>query len=848
MHANRNQKALRKVEKGVMKANRTRNIFMILAITLTTFMITTVFSLGINYAENMKLSAVRTAGTTADVALNMPTPQQAEKIRGLSYVDTIGIQYRVGAVTELNREGRALQIALMNYDKVEWAEHYAGTISDIHGEYPQEENEIMLSEDALDQLEITSPQVGMPVTLDYADKSGQKTQTFVLSGYFRSYTGSGIGFLSDKYLENGGYTLEEDGILSLSMDKMPDDFYRIQKDITLNEGQSFNGSVAMKSTSANTYIMAVLLVFFIIGSGYLLIYNVMYISISKDIRFYGLIKTIGTSPAQIKRLVQRQAVRFACMGIPIGIVLASLVSFAIVPAFLEEGFKSGQSSMEAVVFFHPAIFILSIIFSAVTVWIGCNSSARMASKISPVEALHYQNFSGTKKYRQSKNGGKLYVMAFHNVFRDRKRAVLVFASLFMGTVTILGVNGIIDSMRGENYIEAYMDYDFQFKDIQFQQAEVSEKEVPQFDAQFIRQISELEGVSDVVVDAAVWAGIEFDPAVLEDSMKIQYEDSPYKSKGMSYGQMIAELERLSEQGEYGCYVATVDERYIKRYNETHEAQIDMEAFARGDILIAGIDTAYFAPCEALVGKTLTLTADTADGTAVPFVVGGSFAYGDYGENTVTGRRSYTGAIPDVIFVSTAGMARLTQSPLIASIGINVASNDQLERVDDALKNVSRTLTGDRYRYESSVDKLKEWNGMYYSLELMGNGAALLLIVIGLMNFVNVMLTGVITRRNEFAVMESIGTSKKQIRKILIAEGGIYALISTGIIMTLGNGFLMLVASAVPNLANYARFEYPLLLVILLILAIFVICLSVPPMIYGLTSRETIIERLHDFES
>ena len=138
--------------------------------------------------------------------------------------------------------------------------------------------------------------------------------------------------------------------------------------------------------------------------------------------------------------------------------------------------------------------------------------------------------------------------------------------------------------------------------------------------------------------------------------------------------------------------------------------------------------------------------------------------------------------------------------------------------------------------------------MYFSIGLIGNGAAILLIVIGLINFVNVMLTGVIARKNEFAIMESIGTTKKQIRKILTLEGGFYALISTILIMTLGNAFLLLVADAVPSIADYARFEYPVALVIGLIIAIFVICLSVPSLVYRLISKETVIERLHDFEN
>lgn len=86
MHANRNKSAVKRVEKGMMKANRTRNLFAVFAIVLTTFMITTVFSLGINYMENMKLMQVRTAGTTADVSLAMPTAEQEQQIRDLDYV------------------------------------------------------------------------------------------------------------------------------------------------------------------------------------------------------------------------------------------------------------------------------------------------------------------------------------------------------------------------------------------------------------------------------------------------------------------------------------------------------------------------------------------------------------------------------------------------------------------------------------------------------------------------------------------------------------------------------------------------------------------------------------------
>ena len=78
-------------------------------------------------------------------------------------------------------------------------------------------------------------------------------------------------------------------------------------------------------------------------------------------------------------------------------------------------------------------------------------------------------------------------MAYHNVFRDKKRALLVFMSLFMGITMILGVNGITGSMKSENYVKTYLD-------VQFNQYERFNKEVPQFDEQFVEQIKQIGGI------------------------------------------------------------------------------------------------------------------------------------------------------------------------------------------------------------------------------------------------------------------------------------------------------------------------------------------------------------------
>ena len=614
----------------------------------------------------MDLTSVRTSGTNANVSLAMPTKSQEKGIRDLDYVKTVGTQYMIGSVAGKNEADRDLAIAMQYYDNTEWEKHYKEAISNINGSYPKKENEIMLSEDALSQLGIEKPKLDMEIPLSYVSKDGEQKDTFTLSGWFRSYTGTGMAFLSESYCQEHGYTLQNSGVLSISLDNPKDNFYDIQDDITLNENQTFQGSVSTSSSNGSVYAMIILLVFFIIDSGYLLIYNVLYISISRDTRFYGLIKTLGTTEKQIKTLVKRQAVTFACIGIPIGVILAGALSFGIVPIILENAFDSGKSIIDAEMFFHPSIFILSIIFSALTVWISCNAPAKAASKISPIEALRYQNFASTKtKIRSSTNGGKLHVMAYHNVFRDKKRAFLVFMSLFMGITMILGVNGIIGSMKVENFIDKYMDYNFEYTDIQFEQPEQPNKEVSQFDEQFVEQIKQIDGVKKVDIQKTVWAGIDFDEVALEGFMKIRYEDSRYKTEGQSYQEMVADLKEYANAGDYGCYITTLDDKALEEYNAKHpNTSIDIEAFNRGETAIAGMDTEYNAPNTALVGKTLCLTADSSDDKATDFLIDDSFYFEDY-ENNLSegiGRRKDIHIVPEIIYVSEAGMERLTKTP------------------------------------------------------------------------------------------------------------------------------------------------------------------------------------------
>ena len=81
--------------------------------------------------------------------------------------------------------------------------------------------------------------------------------------------------VSEAYCKNAGYTLQQDGVLSLSLRSMPDDYFRIQDDVKLDENQVFQAAVSMGASGVSVIATVLLLVLFIIGCGYLLIYNVL---------------------------------------------------------------------------------------------------------------------------------------------------------------------------------------------------------------------------------------------------------------------------------------------------------------------------------------------------------------------------------------------------------------------------------------------------------------------------------------------------------------------------------------------------------------------------------------------
>lgn len=171
-----------------MKQNRIRNGIVILAVILTTFMFTTIFTIGASLAEGMVVMLTRQQGTRSSIYLDHPMAAQVQQIEENRYLYAAEVQIQAGTAYTSGEENTA--ILLSYYDTTEFEKNYTPAVSDVQGSYPTQAGEVMLSRNALETMHITSPKIGMEISL----LTDGETKLFTLSGWFTDYTNSQDGF------------------------------------------------------------------------------------------------------------------------------------------------------------------------------------------------------------------------------------------------------------------------------------------------------------------------------------------------------------------------------------------------------------------------------------------------------------------------------------------------------------------------------------------------------------------------------------------------------------------------------------------------------------------------------
>lgn len=120
--------------------------------------------------------------------------------------------------------------------------------------------------------------------------------------------------------------------------------------------------------------------------------------------------------------------------------------------------------------------------------------------------------------------------------------------------------------------------------------------------------------------------------------------------------------------------------------------------------------------------------------------------------------------------------------------------------------------------------------------------SLVLILMGLLNYMNVIITGILSRQRELAVMECVGMTGRQIQSMLAAEGGIYCVIVGGLVLTVGSAVLQLLRVYMESRIAYFKFMYPGIAAGGIMAVIFAACISVPLVMYRRMEKRSVVLR------
>ena len=158
---------------------------------------------------------------------------------------------------------------------------------------------------------------------------------------------------------------------------------------------------------------------------------------------------------------------------------------------------------------------------------------------------------------------------------------------------------------------------------------------------------------------------------------------------------------------------------------------------------------------------------------------------------------------------------------------------------------SFTQNQDEFDYESKVTYAAEFEGLRSMFLLLGSLLSFIVGLVGILNFFNAILTGIITRRREFAVLQAIGMTGRQLKQMLILEGLLYTLGSLAITLFLSIAGAPLVGSMLSNMFWFFRYRFTIV-PILIIFPVFVLLgIALPLISYRLMQKQSIVERIRE---
>lgn len=833
------------------KSSRTRNLIAVFAIVLTTVMFTSLFVLSQSMIDNMQTMYFQQAGYDSHLSTGTMTETEMEEITSHESVRDWGESIILGLAENKELTGRQVEIRYADNNYAKSCFSYPSV-----GSMPIKENEIALDTITLDKMGLPH-EIGQEITFRWRKNLYSNeftTSTFVLSGYWDGNAAAmaSMAWVSAAFIQNECAGLDQQfqiangqvfGTYMLHINVYDDKNLEQVAEFILQETGLSNVSLVPNmayDTTINQNIIReivplLICMILVFASGYLIIYNIFQISVASDIRFYGRLKTLGASKKHLKKMIYGQANCLSLLGIPVGLLVGYLLGAVLVPIMITGATEKAETSI------NPYIFIGSALFAYLTVLISCKKPAKIAGKVSPVEALRYADvgIDSKRTVEKSADGASIPKMALANLGRNKKRTVIVICSLTLGLVLLSCVYAKNASFDIDKYMSQTVISDFEVEDRSISSPfGTYDPYGTTISSELLNKIDALEGLEDT---GSLYSQVFIHEIGNSALVNIQ---TYYNADDR-----LAYIE-ATDAGLADAYHTMIDNKECTAVLYGIDGLI-LDVFAQEQRILDG----DFHKEKYLTGNYVIVEAaagaeDSEKETQPTYSVGDSVE--------LNGKQYEVMAIVAAIPTITEGLNSNTEDFLsfylpadkfcemypdntLRKFFFNVGAEFQLqaeEMLVEYRNNKDKSLN-----FTSKAILIEHYKEQTRANTVIGFAISIIIAFVGILNFINSMVTAIVSRQKEFAMIQSIGMTKHQLRSMLIYEGFYYVfgtLTASYIFGALGvaTGVRMMVENDWTDTFHFTLLPLAICTPILLVLAV-----MIPYVCFKNIEKQSIVERL-----
>lgn len=810
-----------------LKIQKKRTLLTLLGIILSVALITSIGTMVVSTQKWMVDDAIRQYGDYHAELYNL-SPSRAAKVQNHVNVarsavmsrDGYGVVAPIGDKDRLEGEKTPpyRYLRLNSYDKAAFSMF---TFRLNEGRLPQRPGELALDERMLEYFP-GKPKLGDMIRLDVGDRIDGNTgkpadekgfgpnEIFQKQGV-REYTI--VGLLNPGFIFNGSYFANAVAFLdSRELDqnrnysvlvKVPSiqgvhkKVNQIAQDVQLqkvlnSEGGNtypvnFNERVLRLSAQSmdsllNDAMIGLLtfIIVMIVISTIAVIYNSFNISVLERVSQFGVLRCVGSTPAQIRRIVFKEAGLLSLIAIPIGLG-GGIVAVRVVLAVI------GTLNMGNVTLFKDMnvtlslpVFVFSALLGFITVFASAWGPARLASRISPLEAVRNAKSFRKESFKHMKKGklakalfGVEGYIAYKNLRRNPKRFRVTVFSMVISIVLYISFGSFVDYIFNMGAVYSNIKVDFQLG--------IKEAGTGELSPDLYEHVRRFPGVEKV---------FKYRKAPAEVLV-------PEKSINPAVAEIRPDMFQTRKGGEVAfasSYLVSYGDVGTPELKERLKAgKVDPGALDQENAVVLMASNRFSRPgtnrsavmdiVKMKVGDTIWLAVVDKKNPTGPRTYRTVKVAGILKEGIMKEQYHQTGGV--CLITSEAMYEKLTGKKELRDIVVVMKNGAERKSVADYLKGIAGK--DPKYQYMDVSVMLQEQTNMAIALSIFLYGFVGVVTLIGCLNIINTISTNLLLRTRELAVMKAVGMTENGIKRLVCLEGifyGIIAAIYGGIMGTL----------------------------------------------------------------